>query len=256
MRIFISHASENKEIVLKFAELLEDINSDIEVFCSSESGSIKIGKNFVETIFNELSNSDLFVPIISKEYYQSKFCMIELGVAYSYLYNKYEKKGAEYIFPFTLSPVRKEQALAGTPIANIQVGDISDEKDIRSFLECLSDKGLSVGSGVNRKLHGFKFDMDQILLKRQNIVEMAKINTYFDDSIDYKHKVDVANCSVMDETIAVNYNMNPYEKEEVKRPNFISMVLGYVDKLDVSRYLIFNDKAEFRFVLTSIIHAN
>ena len=62
MRIFISHASKNKEIILKFAELLESINSNIEVFCSSENGSIKIGENFVETIFSELDGSDIFVP--------------------------------------------------------------------------------------------------------------------------------------------------------------------------------------------------
>lgn len=54
MKIFISHATKNKEIILKFAEFLESISSEIEVFCSSENGSIKIGKNFIETIFKGL----------------------------------------------------------------------------------------------------------------------------------------------------------------------------------------------------------
>ena len=40
MRIFMSHASKNSEIVLKFAEFLDVASSDIEVFCSSEDGSI------------------------------------------------------------------------------------------------------------------------------------------------------------------------------------------------------------------------
>lgn len=256
LRIFISHASDNSEVVLKFAELLENINSDIEVFCSSEKGSIKVGENFVETIFNELNNSDLFVPIFSREYYQSKFCMIELGVAYSYLYNKYEKRGEEYIFPFALYPTRKGQALSGTPMANIQAGDINDEDDIRSFLNCLAtEKGLNIGPGVNRKLHAFKFSIDQMLLKHQNITEMAKINTYFDDSIDYRSKEDVTSCSIMKDGIVVNFNMNPYEKEEVKRPNFISMVLGYIDKFDLGRYLDFNDKAEFKFELINFTNS-
>ena len=43
MRIFISHATKNKEVVLKFAEFLESVSSEIEVFCSSENGSIKVG---------------------------------------------------------------------------------------------------------------------------------------------------------------------------------------------------------------------
>lgn len=104
-------------------------------------------------------------------------------------------------------------------------------------------------------MHSFKFDIDEILLKHQDIVHMAKINTYFDDSIDYKHKEDIANCSITEETIIVNYNMNPYEKEVVKRPNFVSMVLGYVDKLDISRYLDFNEMAEFKFCLNNFTNS-
>ena len=57
MRIFISHASKNKEIVLKFADFLEEVNNDIEVFCSSESGNIKVGKNFIETITQNKQNA-------------------------------------------------------------------------------------------------------------------------------------------------------------------------------------------------------
>ena len=107
MRIFISHATKNREIVLKFADFLEIVSSDIEVFCSSEEGSIKVGKNFIDTIFKELNSSDLFVPIISKEYYESKFCMIELGVACSYLFSQQNRKGEDYIFPFALYPIQK-----------------------------------------------------------------------------------------------------------------------------------------------------
>ena len=100
MRIFISHATKNKEVVLKFAEFLESVSSEIEVFCSSENGSIKVGKDFIKTIFEELNSSALFIPVLSKEYYESRFCMIELGVAYSYFFNKYEKEGEEYIMPY------------------------------------------------------------------------------------------------------------------------------------------------------------
>jgi len=256
MRIFISHATKNREIVLKFADFLEMVSSDIEVFCSSEEGSIKVGKNFVDMIFDELNSSDLFIPIISKEYYDSKFCMIELGVACSYLFSQHNMKGEEYIFPFALYPIQKGQALSGTPIANIQVGDISIEKDIHSFLEYLSsEKGVKIGSGINRKLHSFKFEVDQIFLERQNIVEMAKINAFFDDSIEFKHREDIASVSVNGNVIVVNYNMNPYETSNVARPNFISAVLRYIDGLDIGRYLDFNDVAKFQFVVTNFTNS-
>lgn len=256
MRIFISHATKNREVVLKFAEFLEAVSSNIEVFCSSESGSIKIGKNFIEIIFSELSNSDLFIPIISKEYYESKFCMIELGVAYSYLYSQKNKKGEDYIFPFALYPVQKGQALSGTPIANIQTGDLSNEKDVHSFLEYLSaDRGMKIGTGINRKLHSFIFDLDQIFLKRQNILQMAKIGAYFDDSIEFKQREDIASTSISEDMVVFNFNMNPYEKKDAKYPNFISMALRYVDKLDICRYLDFNDKAEFRFTVINFTNS-
>ncbi len=256
MRIFISHATKNCEIVLSFAEFLENVSSDIEVFCSSEDGSIKVGKNFIETIFYELNNCNLFVPIISKEYYESKFCMIELGVAYSYLYNQYNKKSEDYIFPFALYPIQKGQALSGTPMANIQTGDLSDKKDIHGFLEYLSsDKGVDIGAGVNRKLHSFIFDVDQIFLKQQNIIEIAKIGAYFDDSVEFKNREDIVNTSITENMIVVNYNMNPYEKTENKYPNFISIVLRYVDKLDICRYLDFNNQAKFQFEVVNFTNS-
>lgn len=256
MRIFISHATKNSEIVLKFAKFLEKVSLDIEVFCSSEKESIKIGENFIQTIFYELNNSDLFIPIISKEYYESKFCMIELGVAYSYLYNQHNNQGEDYIFPFVLCPIQKGQALSGTPMANIQTGSMSDEKDIHSFLEYLSsDKGVNIGSGINRKLHSFIFDIEQIFLKHQNIIEIAKIGAYFDDSIEFKHREDIASASITENIIVVNYNMNPYEKRKVKYPKFISIVLRYVDKFDICRYLNFNNQAQFIFVLTNFTNS-
>lgn len=49
--------------------------------------------------------------------------------------------------------------------------------------------------------------------------------------------------------------MNPYEKANVKRPNFISLVLSYVDKLDLGRYLELNLNAEFRFVINSFTNS-
>lgn len=256
MRIFISHAMKNKEVVLKFAEFLESVSSEIEVFCSSENGSIIVGKDFIKTIFEELNTGNLFIPIISREYYESRFCMIELGVAYSYLFQKYEKNGEDYIFPFALHPVTKGQALSGTPMRNIQTGEMDDENDIKSFLEYLTiERGIHIGAGVNRKLHSFKTELAHILLKNQNILEMARIGTYFDDNIDYMHKEDIVGYSIKDNALVVNYNMNPYERKDMRLPNFISVALRYPDKIDLGRYLDFNDAAEMSFVLTSFTNS-
>ena len=63
-------------------------------------------------------------------------------------------------------------------------------------------------------------------MKQQNILELAKIGAFFDDSIEFKNGEDISNITVTENVIMLNYNMNPYEKNEVNYPNFISMILG------------------------------
>ena len=248
MRIFISHSIKNEKIVLKLAEFLESINSEIEVFCSSEKGSIGTGKNFVKTIFDELDACDLFIPVLSREYYESKFCMIELGVAYSYLIKKYESNGEDYIFPYALYPVTKSQALAGTPMMNIQVGEINDKEDIRSLLEYIDLERKNSYRCRSKSKITCSYNRDRSnFIKKSKYYRNGKHWNIFYDKIDFRCKEDIVKYSIKDNAIVVNYNMNPYEKENVKYPNFISMVLGFPDKIDLGRYLDFNDEAEFNF---------
>lgn len=257
MRVFISHSTKNKDIVLMFARFLEAVDSKVEVFCSSETGIIAVGENFVEKIFKELDQCDLFIPVISKEYFESKFCMIELGFAYAYFHNKYQKQGDDYIFPFAIPPVQRGEALSGTPMAGkLQVGELFDLEDVRSFLEYL-DKAekIKLTSGLNHKLNAFKYDIDQIFFAKLNIVEEARIDTYFDDSIYFEKHDDVVNHSILEQEMVMNFNMNPYEKKDVKRPNFISLAMRYVDLLDVGRYLDFNENAEMEFDLINFTNS-
>lgn len=257
MRIFISHASKNKEVVFAFADFLRKLNSEIEVFCSSEDGSIPVGKNFIKTVFERLNESDVIIPILSKEYYESRFCMVELGIACSYLYNKYQKIEENYIFPFAVFPVRKGQALSGTPLLNIQAGDLTDKKDILNFLEYLrAEKGISLDDAIDGKLESLKTELEQILLKSQNVMELARLGTFFhEDGVFFEKREDIAHYSINEKEIIVNFNMNPYEMNRCKYPEFISLAMIYIDKLDLGRYLDFNDAAEFQFVLTNFTNS-
>ena len=62
---------------------------------------------------------------------------------------------------------------------------------------------------MNRKLHAYKFEIDKILLEKQNIVEMARISAYFDDSVKFERKEDIASKSIEGDNIIFNFNMNP-----------------------------------------------
>lgn len=62
--------SADSEIAKKFSRFLERINLNIDVFCSSVSGTINQGDDFVKAIEDGLKNSDVFIPLISKNYHK------------------------------------------------------------------------------------------------------------------------------------------------------------------------------------------
>lgn len=137
------------------------------------------------------------------------------------LYNQYSKKGVDNIYSFAFCPVQKGQALADIPPCSCAPLDL----------------------------------IDKILMDSQDIVELAKLGAYFDDSIEFVHREDIASASVAGNTIVLNYNMNPYEKQSIVYPNFVSVVMRYVDGLDIGRYLDFNENAEFYFTVINFTNS-
>ena len=83
-KIFISHASKDKDIVEELIELLEliGVKSD-QIFCSSFEGyGIPLGDNFLETIKTQLTNDSLVLFVLTENFYQSAVCMCEMGAAW------------------------------------------------------------------------------------------------------------------------------------------------------------------------------
>ena len=97
--------------------------------------------------------------------------------------------------------------------------------------------------------------MDQHIIKSQNIVLLANIFTCFDDKVSVNNENDIADWSLNGYDLTVNYNMNPYDDPSAIYPNFISVVLKYVDGLNLLRYLDFNEDAEMKFVVTNFTNS-
>src|SRR5882724_4193649 len=80
--LFISHAASDKLLVEAVVDLLE---SGVgvphrSIFCSSLKGqSIKPGKDFVDSIRENLKEATCVLALISEAYYASAFCICELG---------------------------------------------------------------------------------------------------------------------------------------------------------------------------------
>jgi len=101
-KIFISHSLFDKEIADTLVDFLVrgiGINKKT-IFCSSVPGhDIPIGVNFNDYIITQLQDYDAYViAIISNNYYNSKYCLYELGAAWGLCKNK--------IIPFLVKGMR------------------------------------------------------------------------------------------------------------------------------------------------------
>lgn len=83
-KVFISHSSQDKEIVGELIDLLESINVKSEnIFCSSFEGyGIELGENFLEVIKNNINQNVLVLFVLSQNFYNSPICLCEMGAAW------------------------------------------------------------------------------------------------------------------------------------------------------------------------------
>jgi hypothetical protein len=84
-KIFISHASKDKKLADAFVDFLVlglNIKNN-DFFCSSLEGlGIPTGENFIDFIQKKLEGCKIVIPLLSPNYYESRFCPCELGASW------------------------------------------------------------------------------------------------------------------------------------------------------------------------------
>ena len=83
-RIFVSHASADESLVKAFTRLISGGLGLLDaVFCSSIPDlSIGPGEDFTQRIWTELKSAPISVLLLTPNYYESAFCMAELGAVW------------------------------------------------------------------------------------------------------------------------------------------------------------------------------
>ncbi|RKI39588.1 toll/interleukin-1 receptor domain-containing protein [bacterium D16-51] len=122
MKIFISHSSKDKELVLMFVDLLVQgfhIDYD-EIFCTSMDNALRVGEDFIKSIKENLHDSEIVLFLITQNYIDSKFCIMEMGAAWAFKDN---------IFPIIVPPL-DYNILNDTPLKIIQSIILSDAEDL------------------------------------------------------------------------------------------------------------------------------
>lgn len=122
MKIFISHSSKDKELVLMFVDLLVrgfHIDND-EIFCTSMDNTLRVGEDFIKSIKENLHDSEIVLFLITQNYIDSKFCVMEMGAAWAFKDN---------IFPIIVPPL-DYNVLNDTPLKIIQSMILSDAEEL------------------------------------------------------------------------------------------------------------------------------
>jgi hypothetical protein len=157
-RIFISHASKDKKLADAFVDLLVlglNIDSN-EIFCTSLEGlGIPTGENFIEFIKEQIKDSEIVISLLSHNYYDSAFCLCELGASWVL-------SGEHY--PIVIQPLRVSDIEA--VLKNSQMRMIDSDSDLSELKDELED----VLDLTNVKTARWETKKDQFLKKLPKIL--------------------------------------------------------------------------------------
>lgn len=137
-RIFISHAKADEVLIDAFVDLLHvGLNLKQEdIFCTSLEGTgIPRGSNFVEFIKKTFKDSDFVIMVITAAYYESVFCLCELGATWI--------MGSDAM-PFLVPPLEYDDLKA--VLVGVQAGCINDKRALNELRDRLLASKIASGA--------------------------------------------------------------------------------------------------------------
>jgi hypothetical protein len=122
--LFISHANVDAPIAKPFVNLIESgigISPKKIFFTSNKGQGIKPGKDFKSSIHESLDSATIVIALISENYYNSPFCMCELGGAWLQ---------AKDLIPILVPPIKfkdMKAVLNGMQASRLNIAEDLDE---------------------------------------------------------------------------------------------------------------------------------
>ena len=145
-KVFISHASADDKLVHLVQDFLISgigLRHD-EIFCTSVKGAgILAGADFKEYMRQQLEGCDTVLALISPNYYNSPFCMCELGATWMLTKN---------FIPILIPPVGYKDLRGTLPgLQCLKIVDDSTPDELHDRLSTLTEKPTSVAYFGARK---------------------------------------------------------------------------------------------------------
>ncbi|WP_164002388.1 toll/interleukin-1 receptor domain-containing protein [Pyxidicoccus caerfyrddinensis] len=130
-QIFVSHASPDVALVDALRDLMV-VGMGVpqeRIFCTSLEGTgIPEGQSFVPFIKSKLQTPALVLMVVTPSYYESAFCLCELGAAWAMAHNS---------FPLMIPPVDSDNLKA--VLHGTQVGELTNEKALDRLFDRVKD---------------------------------------------------------------------------------------------------------------------
>ena len=225
MKIFISHSSKDRKLALMLVDLL--INGvkidNKDIFCTSTHDSLKIGEDFTIQIKNNLKKAQVILLLITQNFFDSKFCIMEMGAAWCF---------KENIIPIIISPLDVD-SLKDTPLKTTQILKLDSVKKVF--------KQLYTNVLVNEKIiKRLSYEQETCLYEKIQAF-LDDVNKYVEENI-YKgidaEKVDISNKEVSNEKADTSNKEVSNEKADTSNKEVSN------EKVDTSNKKVSNEKVD------------
>lgn len=225
--IFISHSVKDKKIADKIVDLIETgvgIPSG-DVFCSSLEGlGIPSGVNFVSFIKGQIQNPKTVLLLITPNYYESAFCLCELGASWALSHNT---------IPIIVEPLEYKDIK--NVLTGIQVRKITDKTHLNEIqaelINALQIKGHSFARWEAKRdefLEGIN-EFVPVELEKKTI-EIDKYDSVVENYDDAKNEVKKLLTEIRDKENLINELKAAKDKTEVQE--IISKDLDIIQKFE------------------------
>src|SRR3989338_6841490 len=99
--IFISHSSEDRELVSRFVSDIHQMGlgaKETDIYCTSVDGmNVRSGDDFKKWIHEKITSASMIIQLITTNYKKSEICLNEMGASWAL---------NSTVVPFIIDPVR------------------------------------------------------------------------------------------------------------------------------------------------------
>ena len=243
-RIFISHSTKNAWLLNEFLDLIRKVNPDVDLFCSSEA-VIPPGGNYKDEIYARLSAADMFIAVISEDYWKSKYSILELGAAYQrYCFDNHDVS----IQPVLIPPLDKGMALANTPLVEMQLTDLTSPQAVGLLLKKIAGpENEKTVDTLGIRIAEYAAYIRSSILKMTSLTRDAACGAYYDEPAGNPIPRDrIVRAREMEEgRFLMDFHLSRLDYT----PSFASLALEYWDEIDFTEYLKYDKEAALCFTL-------